>query len=340
MRILIDILHPAHVHVLKNFIRKMKKRGHELLITSRKKDVANRLLEEEGFKYINISRPSRNFAGMLLEFFSRGYRLYRIGKKFKPDIILGCTGTTIAPVARLLGKPCIVFHDTENVKYSNAIVYPLASAVCTTTAYTRKLKGNHIKYESYHQLAYLHPNKFKPNKAVLKEEGLKEGEKFFLLRFVSWDTIDHKGQKGFNDKMGLIEMLEKYGRVLISSELPLPEMLDKYRIRVKANKLHHLMAFATMVIGESATMASEAAMLGVPAIYVSTNWRGYTNELEHKYGLVYNFQSQEQAMNKIEALLKDKNIRVKWQRKRKKMLAEKIDLTEWMVNFVENFTLP
>ena len=37
-------------------------------------------------------------------------------------------------------------------------------------------------------------------------------------------------------------------------------------------------------------MASESAVLGVPAIYVATTGRGYTDEQESRYGLVRNLR--------------------------------------------------
>ena len=45
-----------------------------------------------------------------------------------------------------------------------------------------------------------------------------------------------------------------------------------------------------MVIGESATMASEAACLGIPAIFISNTGRGYTTEQDKKYGLIKHYR--------------------------------------------------
>jgi len=116
----------------------------------------------------------------------------------------------------------------------------------------------------------------------------------------------------------------------------LPKEMEKYRLNLPVEKIHHLMAFATLVVGESPTMASEAAALGVPAIYVSTNWRGYTNQLERKYGLIYNFPKQDLAIRKIIELLNDKNLKRKWIEKHEIMINDKRDVTTWMVDFIEN----
>ena len=137
------------------------------------------------------------------------------------------------------------------------------------------------------------------------------------------------------DKKKFIEALEAYGKVLISSETPLPNNLEKYRSNFKFDDIHHVMAFSTMVIGESPTMATEAAVLGVPAIYISNTWRGYTNQLESKYGLVYNFNTEDKALPKIIELLNDKNLKENWAKKREIMLRDKVDVTAWMIDFVE-----
>lgn len=336
MKILLDILHPAHVHVFKNFVWEMQKQGHTVKITSRSKDIANKLLDAYGFEYTNLSKPSKKFLGMIIEFFSRGYKLYKIGKEFKPDVLVGCTGTSISPIGRLLGKPVFIFYDTEIVPISNMLSYPLATYVCTPDCYVGNIGKHHVRYQGYHELTYLHPKRFTPDSSILTDLGLKKEDKYFIIRFVSWDTIDHIGRHGLQDKKQLIAVLEKYGKVFITSEVPLPKDLENYGISVPLEKIHHLMAFATMVIGESATMASEAAALGVPAFYISSTWRGYTNQLESKYNLVYNFSSQEKALAKIMELLEDKNLKAKWLIKRDKMLNDKSDVTAWMVNFVES----
>ena len=38
MRILIDIGHPAHVHLFKNFAWQMQEKGHKVLFTCREKE--------------------------------------------------------------------------------------------------------------------------------------------------------------------------------------------------------------------------------------------------------------------------------------------------------------
>ena len=54
MRIVVDINHPAHVHYFKHFIREMKKRGHDILITASRKEITFRLLESIQLQFVDV----------------------------------------------------------------------------------------------------------------------------------------------------------------------------------------------------------------------------------------------------------------------------------------------
>ena len=336
MRIIVDILHPAHSHFFRNFIKEMKKKGHEILITARKKDVALELLREDGFDFKVISELKKGGLGLLKEFVSRTYKLYKIARRFKPDVLVGVMGPSITVVGKLLGIPAIVFYNNENAKMTNFFAYPLANAVCTSSSYCAKVNGRHITYPGYHELAYLHPKRFKPNKETLKKLRISAGEKYILVRFVSFQASHDVGEKGLSNKRKVVEVLGRYGRVYITSETGLPEDLKRYVLRIKDKKdIFDVINYATLVFGEGATIASEAAMLGVPAVFVNSLQLGYLKELEKDYGLVYNFKRQEPGLQKAVELLESKKLKEKHQKAREKMLRGKIDVTEWMVEFVE-----
>ena len=339
MRILVDIIHPAHVHFFKYAIWEWEKRGHQVCIVARDKDITILLLKSYDFDFHCISSYGKGLWGLFGELIIRDRKLYQLVRKFKPDILSGIAGVSIAHIGKLIRKPSIVFTDTEHAKLSNKINLPFASVVCTPSCYTDNIGKNQIRYDGYHELAYLHPNRFKPDPTVLKEVGLAESDVFFIIRFVSWGASHDVGQRGFSSegRAKLINELEKYGRVSITSEGELPVELQKYRMSVSPEKIHDLLYYATMYIGEGGTMASEAAILGTPSIFVNTLSLGYLDELEHRYGLVYSFVHQHEALEKAIESLRDKNIKEKWSIKRRRMLAEKIDVTAFLVDFVERY---
>lgn len=333
MKFLIDILHPAHVQFFKNFIKEMSKEGHEFLVTTRKKDIALDLLDLYGIKYHKLSELKSGFFNLLIELIYRNFKFHRIAKRFKPDVMMGLMGPTIATAGIFLKGKKVVFWDTENSVLSNLVVYPLVDYVVTPSCYEGKVYGRHVTYPGYHELAYLHPNRFKPNPAILKKYKIDTNKRFFLLRFVSWGTYHERNEAGFTDKVGFVRGLEKYGRVYITSEVKLPKELEKNRLKMKYSDFHDVLAFSSLYVGESATIASEAAVLGIPAIYVSTSRRGYTNEEDRKYGLVFNYSTQRKALQKAKELLRRKNLKQEWQEKRETMLKDKVDVTKWIIDF-------
>ena len=85
-------------------------------------------------------------------------------------------------------------------------------------------------------------------------------------------------------------------------------------------------------------MASECAVLGVPSIYVSPLGRGYTDEEETRYGLVKNFTGArfgDDFVAAARALARDPELAARAHDARKRLLADKVDVTAWMLEFFE-----
>jgi len=209
--------------------------------------------------------------------------MYKCTQKVDPDILVGIGSIRAAHASLLLRKPCISFEDTEHATEQIRLYLPFVASVCTPSCYRGEISQKQIRYKGYHELAYLHPNRFTPNPAVLDELGLAEGDPFIIVRFVSWQASHDVGQHGIRDKVGLVKALEKYGRVLITSEGRCQRNCRTTRSGVSPEKLHDLLYYATLYMGEGATTASECAVLGTHAIYVNSLGLGYIAEEDEKY---------------------------------------------------------
>ncbi|CAG0951503.1 MAG: DUF354 domain-containing protein [Candidatus Methanoperedens sp.] len=339
MKIMIDIGHPAHVHFFKNTIWALEKNGHEVMVTARDKDVAVDLLKAYNIPHIVLSSMGSGKIGLVKEWLIRDYKLLILAKKFKPDIITGILNPSVAHVSRLIGKKAIIFNDTEHATFAEAITYPFIDVICTPSCFKKDLGKKQVRYNGYHELAYLHPNYFTPNPTVLEKLGLNKDEKFIILRFVTWGASHDVGQHGIQNKIELIRTLEEYGRVFISSEGQLEASLEKYKINISPANIHDLLHFASLYIGEGATMATEGAILGNPSIYVSSQVGTMGNfiELEQKYGLIFSYNNQNEALKKAIELLKKPNLKQDWRNKREQLLKDKIDVTAFMIQFIEDF---
>ncbi len=338
MRVLIDILHPAHVHFFRNFHGEMLARGHQVRITARDKDRSVELLRAYGLPYQQISQQMSG-AGLAVEMAKRTPKLMGIMREFRPDVMTGIMGPSIALAGALRVRrvPSVVFYDTEFAVQTNRFVYPLAYSVCTPDCYQGTVPGRHLTYPGYHELAYLHPNRFEPDPAVLASFGVTPGEPYSIVRFVSWQAVHDRRERGLTvkQKRHLVEVLQRRGRVLISSEGGLAPDLADLAVSGPVEQIHHLIAHAQIVVGESATMSSEAAVLGVPTVFIATTGRGYTDDEERRYGLVRHFTEDQydKALSAIEEILAEPA--ATWQSARQRLLAEKIDVTAWMTDYFE-----
>ncbi len=343
MRILVDIGHPGHVHFYKHAIWRLQEKGHEVLVSARDKDVTLALLDHYGFPYRTLSASGHGRWGLLREFLQREWALLRLIRQFNPDVVTEIGGLFIAPVCRLLGKPSIVFTDTEHVAIDRYLTHPFASVICTPECFKRDLGRRHIRYAGYHELAYLHPNYFQPDPTVLDELGVSQDEPYIVLRFVAWTASHDLGQQGFSTEMKreIVRTLSCYGRVFITSETELPAEFEAFRITVPPHRIHDVLAFARLYLGEGATMATEAGLLGTPSIYVSSlvGTMGNFVELMDRYELVYSYYDPAEALRKAVQLLEQEDVRAEWQQRRERLLAEKIDVTAWAVELIEGSNL-
>ena len=99
------------------------------------------------------------------------------------------------------------------------------------------------------------------------------------------------------------------------------------------------MYFATLYIGDSQSMAVEAAMLGTPSIRFNdfAGRIGVLEELQHTYHLTTGIPTSQPELlyHAVKQLLETPNLRQKYQERRQRMLADKIDVTEFFTQFIE-----
>lgn len=292
MKVLIDVNHPAHVHFFKNTIKALSELGHDVRVTSRDKDITLEILDELAMAHTVLSIEGKfGLLSLLCELVEKNFKLVRFAKDFRPDVLVAIGGTFVAHTGKILGIPSLVFYDTENAKLQNLITYPFASKVITPSCYKSWVpQQKHIVYDGVHEYAYLAPTYFTPNMADAVENGIDEKRSNYFIRLVSWCANHDVGEQGWNEKelAEVVDFLSQRGNVLISSESTLPSKFDEYIYRGKASSVHHVLSRCHLFIGESATMASEAAILGVPSIYLANTGRGYTDWLEERFQMVIN----------------------------------------------------
>jgi uncharacterized protein len=344
MRILFYLGHPAHFQLFKNIINSLSG-NNEVLILTKKKDILDELLNKSGFAYKNILPEGRKDSKyhIALGLIKRDYRMFKFCLKNRPNIMIG-TSPEICHVGKILNIPSINVNedDASAVPLYAKICYPFATDILTPESCNNgKWDNKSLKYNSYHELAYLHPSVFKPDEKILIKYNLKTP--FFVLRFSALNAYHDRGVKGIHQELGLriIEKLNLRGNIYITSERKLDWEFEKYRLKINPLDIHHILSYAEMYIGDSQTMAAESAILGVPSLRFNdfVGKLGYLEELEHKYQLTFGFKTDDSKclLKKIDELLNLGNARKTWSENRDKMLQEKIDITKFFVWFIENY---
>jgi len=345
MRVLIDIGHPAHVHLFRHFYNEMKQRGHEVTVTVKEITSAQRLLGLYGIPFVTLGSKSDSLLKKAFRQLLYDLRLLRLVRREKTDIGIG-SSVTIAHVSRLSRMKSVMLDDDDDAvePLMTKFGHPFTDLVVSPDSLRgRRRKRGTVFYPGYHELAYLHPNRFTPDPAVLADAGLSAGDRYFVLRFNAFKAHHDKGAAGLSleQKLRLVSFLEGYGKVIITTEKEIAPEFAGYRISVSPEKIHSLVYYSAMFIGDSQTMASEAAVMGVPSLRCNT-FAGLLSSLEEeekKYGLTYAFNPDdfERLMEKVKDLLDTPGLRSEWQAKRMVMLADKIDVTSFLVWLAEGY---
>ena len=344
MNILIDIGHPAHVHLFKNAAKDLEKHGHKVFFSVRYIPVAKRLMEIYGMNpYVDLGKKEDSLIGKAKTVLHQDLTMLRFVQKEKIDLGIS-SGIVLSHVSKLSKMKSIIFDDDDDSAEPLVVKFghPFAAATFTPDSITRKTPKT-IYYAGTHELAYLHPNRFTPDPSILSKAGIAEGERFFIMRFVAFKGHHDINQGGLSleQKQKLIDLLKPYGRVIITSERPIEPEFEQYRLPVPPEEIHSLMAYASMFLGDSQTMTSEAAILGVPALKCNTfaGRLSVPNELEQKYGLCYAYHPDdfEKFYDHVKRLLEDEHTKEEWAEKRKRFLADKIDVTAFFTWFIENY---
>jgi len=334
MRILIDIGHPGHVHLFRPFAQEMEKKGHHILFTCRQKEFEIELLEAAEFKYISFGRHYKTTLGKIFGLFKFNIQMFFNAIKFKPDVLLSHGSIYAAHVSFLLKKPHVSMEDSGNMEQIR-LYLPFTKVVLTPFELPENLGEKQIRYHSYHELAYLNPKYFIPNNKILRILGVSKNEKYAILRLVSWDATHDIGQGGLtvNQKEEIVGFLSSKMKLFITSEGNVPDYFKQYLIKIEPAQIHNVLSFADLVVSEGATMASEAGVLGTPTIYVNSLARCY-NEDQEKYGTVFNFRDGTNVFEKVKELA---NGSLKQKENHKRILKDKINLTSFLVWFIENY---
>ena len=344
MKYLFFLGHPAHFHLFKNIIRELESRGHETVVLIKTKDILEQLCIDSEINYSNVLPNVRGNSkiAILISFFYKYLRIGKVIRFFKPDILLG-SEPTLTHLGKVFNIPSFVFSedDVDIIPQFANIAYPFVDTIISpNTCNASRWEKKKIGYDGFHKLAYLHPSVFTPNRAMIS---FIVQEKYFVIRLTNLQAYHDQGRQGISKNLliELIRLLEKHGKVYITSERNLDVEFEKYRLSINPSLIHHVLYYADLYIGDSQSMAVEASLLGTPNIRFNDFAAeiGVLNELEQKYNLTIGIKTNkpELLLQTVKSMLKEPNLIKKTKDLAKIMIKDKINVPAFFVWFIENY---
>lgn len=370
MKVLFMISHPAHFWMFRYTIDNLKRDGHKVVVVIRPKDVLEQLCINAGMEFYMVkNRPKKwGMFGLAIFLIEKIFEVLHIARKEKPDILIGSDGV-LAVVGKLIRKPAFECYedDAEAIALYAKMFFPIYTGViCPECCSAWKWADKKIAYPSYHELGYLHPNQFTPSREKVEAYGIDVDKPYILIRFAQLTAHHDVGIHGINTQIAerMIEMLKPHGRIYITSERPLEPQFEQYRIKINPLDMHHVMAFASLYIGDSQTMAAEAGVVGTPFVRLNdfVGRLSYLHELEAPtdftprsdgyvpkidanvpddvhYSLGYGHKTAdvEGFFKSIERWLAMPDRKQVCAERRAKMLSEKVDYAKFLTWFIEHY---
>ncbi|WP_440771629.1 DUF354 domain-containing protein [Natronorubrum sp. DTA28] len=339
MDIIITIQHAANVHFFKHVVRDLESGGHDVHVFAREKGVAGRLLDAYDIDHELLCGEPDGWLGLGLTQLSYEVRLLRRARAIDPAYIVSSHGIAATHVATLVGAESHVYIDTETaINTGNRLTLPFADALYTPESFREEYGDDHVTYPGYHELAYLHPDRFEPDPSVLRRHGVDPDERYAVLRFGAWNGNHDVGKVGISPegRCEIVDLLGADGRVYVSAEGDGSIPSGGESLPIPPEAFHHLLAFADIVVGEVATTTLEAGVLGTPTVRISpfagASEMGKFQDLE-EHGLVQSFHTTREAegIEAIERLSRDPNAAETWASRRETLLEGTIDVSEYVL---------
>jgi len=340
MNILFVTGHPAQVHNFRLVREELIKKGHHVYWLTTNKDICVQLLNTYGIPHCVLRKPAKTFWSRVKSLTVNTWFVLKFLCKHKINIAITRTDPYTSVAAFLLRKKHIILDDTEHAAKMSRPFAVLSSAIILPRCYTELLRKDQLYFAGNIELFYLHKKRFMPSEPY-SLLGIQPHEKYAIVRFVKWDAYHDKGLAGgfsTENKIALAERLAKHVKVFITSEDKIPEALKPYQIHIPIERMHDVLAGASLFIGESATMASESVVLGTPAIYIDEVGRGYTDE-ESEHGLLYMFRpnQQQDSIDKAVEVVSPNFNRAEFDIHYHEFISQKIDPTAFLTWFIENY---
>ena len=271
MRILFDILHPAHLNFYKKTIQYLQAEYDITVLIRHRGDLVDFAEKELNVPIKVVGRHQRSRIGKLFGLFHRIAYLIWEGWKNPYDVATSHGGFYVSIACWIMRKKSVVFYDNAEYKllfflcrkFSSKFMIPQLLGI------TGKNIGT---FNGYKELAYL--NRFKPAQKILEKYSVQK-KKYVFIRQIAHISLDYWSDNSSQNMKGILDYLYQNKFSVIASVEEGATQISEFRefdniyvLSESTSEMHTLLYYAKCVISSGDTVAREATLLGTPAIYI------------------------------------------------------------------------
>ncbi|MFC4552778.1 MULTISPECIES: DUF354 domain-containing protein [Halorussus] len=337
---------PAQVHQYRHAVAALEERGHEVLVLARDYGCTKALLDYHELPYELYGRVETKKSSLARELPKHYLTIFAKTLRFSPDYIFGI-GSFAALAGAVSRTPVVLVDDTALTRLDHTVSLPFINLIVTPHTFGRDLGEKHWEFRGFKECAYLHPDAYESATDIREKLGVADDEQYAILRFNAFGSHHDVGQGGFSPakRRELVETLSEHATVFVSDEGGdmVVEETSAREFDLHPALLHDALAEADLLVADTQTMVTEAALLGTPAIrsnsFVGDDDMGNFVDLEQA-GLVHNLAEFDEVLETADEVLADPEAADRWAERREEYLADKVNLTEVILDVAENVEHP
>lgn len=353
MKIWIDILTPKQALFMDELGKRLEKRGHKVLRTTRNYEELNKLMSLKGIKAIIVGKHGgASLYKKLLMSTKRILELSRIINELRPDIAIGFASVEAARVSFGLSIPYFCISDSPHAEAVSRLTVPFSKKLFTPFVIPKDcwvkfgiLKSNIIQYKALDPIVWIKTHKL--DQGILELLRLEKKKPIVTVRLEEiYAAYLHK-KSSLETSITIKAIGNLLKKDLNAQIVVLPRYKEQYlflknkfknKITVPNSPIDalSLLKLSSAFIGGGGTMNAEAALLGIPTISCFPMESTYVEKFLIKKGLMEKILDQEKISLKILKILENKNLIEKNKEKARRLLEKMEDPLKIIVNGVEN----
>ncbi len=300
MKVLFDALTPKQARIASL----LRLEGLDVVITCREYYHVRDMLELYGMRYVCIGKYGETPYEKLVEGLHRQLKLAELMRDL--DGVVSFPSPDAVRVAFGLGKKSIVLNDTPHAFHANSLTIPLSEYLIAPAAIPLDAWKPYCpkKVETFDGLfEYMWVSRHKPSIETIRRLGLEPG-RYVVFRpeeakaaYYRWDNsalrrklVDTARSLGY-----VVVNVPRYGDQMIENAINLTKAVDHL----------DLAYYAAAVITGGMTMATEAALMGTPALSYFPEPLYIDTYLAAKGAPLYRCREVDECINKLKTALEN-----------------------------------